>query len=102
MTKKKSKKAEEAETKKLSDEETDQLIYNFTALVDDLREFFFEHSPEENGDDFYDLFLQKFHFVEEVVHAMVDNQMIMMAEDVPEKQILNIEHKPVKGIRDDN
>lgn len=102
--KRKTKKIVEREEKEdLSDDESDQLIHDFTTVVDDLREYFFEHSPEEEGDDFYDAFLRKFYFVEEVVHAMVDNGMIQMEQETVEKeQVLNIKHKPVKGIRDDN
>ena len=58
--------------KKLSDEETDQLIDQWISSIEDLREFFFEHAPEEEGDVFYDRFLEKFQIEAVLKEALED------------------------------
>jgi len=94
--------------KKLSDEETDQLIDQWISSIEDLREFFFEHAPEEEGDVFYDRFLEKFQIVENLFHDMVEHEMIVQDDgqkevsDLKEVKELEVEPKQTKGIRRDN
>lgn len=98
---------------KMTDEEVDHLIDHWIASIDDLRDFFFEHSPEEQGDDFYDMFLEKFHSVEKIFRVMVKEKMIIQetirerderleAEQEEDEFEEVIEPKTVKGIRNDN
>lgn len=94
--------------KKLSEEETDELVNDWIASIDDLRNFFFEYSPEEIGDVFYDKFLEKFNIVVNVFNLMVEQRMIVKGDSVEDKELkeiedtLNIKPKNIKGRRNDN
>lgn len=91
-------------TKKLSEDDTDELVNDWIASIDDLREFFFQHSPEEEGDIFYDDFLEKFQNVEQLFRLMVEQDMIVQGsvEDRDSEKVLSTQTKLRKGQRDDN
>lgn len=95
--------------KKLSEEETDELVNDWISSIDDLRDFFYEHSPEEEGDVFYDKFLERFQNVVNVFNLMVEQQMIVKGDPVEEKELRDVEDrlnikptKDIKGRRNDN
>ena len=87
--------------KKLSDEEVDELINDWLSSVNDMREFFFEHSPEEDGDEFYDHFLEHFQIVEKIFRIMVKEKLIV-TESKADKDREEFVIKPKKGVRSDN
>lgn len=94
--------------KKLSEEETDELVNDWISSIDDLRDFFYEHSPEEEGDVFYDKFLERFNTVVNVFNLMVEQRMIVKGDPEEDKELkeiedtLNIKPKEIKGRRNDN
>ena len=97
--------AQRKKKKKLSDEQTDELVSDWIAAIGDLREFFFECSPDELGDVFYDRFLEKFQNVEQLFHIMIEQDMFVHESEhrETEEDIINsIEPKQIKGQRNDN
>ena len=87
--------------KQLSDEEVDELINDWLSSVNDMREFFLEHSPEDDGDDFYDHFLEHFQIVEKIFRIMVKEKLIV-TESKADKDREEFVIKPKKGVRSDN
>ena len=95
------KKAEEEE-EDLSDDETDDLVNAWISSIDDLREFCGEHSPEEEGDIFYDGFLERFQIVDDLFHVMINHGMIVQGTREEAEETMNFEPKQIKGQRNDN
>jgi len=92
----KKKKAEE-----LSDDEVNNLIDTYVNAIEDMREFFLTVEPEENEDDFYDLFLTKHFMIEKAVKNMIKAGLIVNDDgNLRQDDIVNI---PLpKGVRSDN
>lgn len=93
--------------KKLSEEETDELINNWIEVIDEMRDFFFQYSSEEEGDMFYDRFLRKFQNVEDVFRTMVENDMFVHESECEHRETEDVidSIKPKlqsKGQRNDN
>lgn len=88
------------EKKELSDEETDELVSDWMLSIDDLKEFFFEHSVEDESDEYYDNFLEKFQIVVKLFDLMIEHKMIVTGPQVESEENLHI--KKVKGQREDN
>lgn len=88
---------------KISEEESEEIVSNWINSIDDLRDFFYQHCPEEEGDVFYDNFLEKFQNIVNVFNSMVELRMIVSEDDLEykkEQQTINTGTK--KGLRHDN
>ena len=102
-------KKKQIKKKKMSEDETDELVNDWISSIDDLRDFFYEHAPEEEGDIFYDRFLEKFQIVVNVFEIMLQQKMIVQDDGrskevsgIKEAEELDIEPKTIKGVRNDN
>lgn len=92
----------------LSEEETEHIVDHWLSSIEELRDFFYEHSPEEEGDVFYDKFLVPFLKVEQTYQIMLQYRMIVrddqQVKEVSEKEVEELEIEPQKEgkVRRDN
>lgn len=91
----------------LSEEEAEHIIDHWLSSIEELRDFFYEHSPEEEGDVFYDKFLVPFQNVVNTFELMVQYRMIVsdqQMKEVSEKEVEELEIEPQKEgkVRRDN